>query len=70
MTLEEAFSAKKPNMENLRIFGCPVYSHIPKDKRNKLEPSGRRGYSWDTVIHPKLIEYIFHNNTRLKSAEM
>jgi transposase InsO family protein len=36
MTPEEAFSGKKPNVENLRIFGFPVYSHIPKDKRNKL----------------------------------
>jgi hypothetical protein len=43
MTPEEAFSGKKPNVENLRIFGCPVYSHIPKDKRNKLEPSGNKG---------------------------
>jgi hypothetical protein len=33
----------KPNVENPRIFGCPVYSHIPKDKRNKLEPSGNKG---------------------------
>jgi transposase InsO family protein len=39
MTPEEAFSGKKPNVENLRIFGCPVYSHIPKDKRNKSKPS-------------------------------
>jgi hypothetical protein len=43
MTPEEAFSGKKPNVENLRIFGCFVYSHIPKDKRNKLEPSGKKG---------------------------
>jgi hypothetical protein len=43
MTPEEAFSGKKPNVENLRIFGCPVYSHIPKDKRNKLEPSRKKG---------------------------
>jgi hypothetical protein len=43
MTPEEAFSGKKPKVENLRIFGCPVYSHIPKDKRNKLEPSGKKG---------------------------
>jgi hypothetical protein len=43
MTPEEAFSGKKPNVENLKIFGCPVYSHIPKDKRNKLEPSGKKG---------------------------
>jgi hypothetical protein len=39
MTPEEAFSGKKPNVENLRIFGCPIYSHRPKDTRNKLEPS-------------------------------
>jgi hypothetical protein len=69
MTPEEAFSGKKPNVENLRIFGCPVYSHIPKDKRNKLELQERRGYSWDTVIHPRPIEYIFQNNTRSKLEE-
>jgi hypothetical protein len=43
MTPEESFSGNKPNVENLRIFGCHVYSHIPKDKRNKLEPSGKKG---------------------------
>jgi hypothetical protein len=43
MTPEEAFSGKKPNVENLKIFGCPFYSCIPKDKRNKLEPSGKKG---------------------------
>jgi hypothetical protein len=41
MTQEEAFSGKKPNVENLRIFRC--YSDIPKDKRNKLEPSRNKG---------------------------
>jgi hypothetical protein len=39
MALEEFFSGRKPNVEHLRIFGCPVYIHIPKDKRKKLEPS-------------------------------
>jgi hypothetical protein len=43
MTPEESFSGKKPNVENLRIFGCHVYSHILKDKRNKLEPLGKKG---------------------------
>jgi hypothetical protein len=42
MTPEEAFSKKKPSVEHLRIFGCPVYVHVPKDKRKKLEPSGKR----------------------------
>jgi hypothetical protein len=43
MTPEEDFSGKKPNVEHLRIFGCPIYIHIPKDKRKKLEHSRKKG---------------------------
>lgn len=43
MSPEEAFLGIKPDISHLRIFGCPVYVHIPKDKRTKLEPSGKRG---------------------------
>ena len=32
MTLEEAFTRVKPEVGHLRIFGCPVYIHVPKDK--------------------------------------
>lgn len=27
----------------MRIFSCPVYIHVPKDKRKKLEPLGKKG---------------------------
>ena len=40
---EEVFSGKKPEVSHLRIFGCPVYIHILKEKRTKLDPSGRKG---------------------------
>jgi hypothetical protein len=43
MTLEEAFSGVKPEVGHFRIFGCPVYIHVPKEKRTKLDPSGRKG---------------------------
>ena len=43
MTPEEAFYRKKPSVEHQRIFGCPVYIHVPKDKRKKLEPSRKKG---------------------------
>ena len=43
MTPEEAFTKKKPEVSHLRIFGCPVYVHVPKEKRTKLEPSGKKG---------------------------
>ena len=40
---KEVFSSKKPEVSHLRIFGCPVYIHIPKEKRTKLDPSGKKG---------------------------
>jgi hypothetical protein len=33
----------KPSVDHLRIFGSPVYIHIPKEKRTKLEPSRKKG---------------------------
>jgi hypothetical protein len=42
-TPEEMFTGKKPEVSHLKIFGCPVFVHIPKEKRNKLEPSGKKG---------------------------
>ena len=30
-------------MSHLRIFSYPVYIHIPKEKRTKLDPSGKKG---------------------------
>ena len=41
--LEEAFLGEKPEVNHLRIFGCLMYIHIPKEKRTKLDPSGRNG---------------------------
>jgi transposase InsO family protein len=41
-TPEEMFSGKKPEVIHLKIFGCPVFVHILKEKRTKLEPSGKK----------------------------
>jgi hypothetical protein len=43
MTPEEAFTGVKLEVGHFSIFGCPVYIHIPKEKRTKIEPSGRKG---------------------------
>jgi hypothetical protein len=43
MTPEEAFTGVKPEVSHLRIFGSPVYVHIPSEKRTKLEPSSEKG---------------------------
>ena len=37
MTLEEAWSGKKPNVGYFRIFGCLVYSHVSDVQRIKLD---------------------------------
>lgn len=42
-TLEEMFLGEKPEVSHLWIFGCLVFIHLPKEKRMKLEPSGRKG---------------------------
>jgi hypothetical protein len=42
-TPEEVFSRIKPKVGHLRIFGCPVYIHVPKEKRTKMEPLGKKG---------------------------
>ena len=42
-TPEEVFSSRKPKFSHLRIFGCTVYIHIPKEKKMKLDPSRNKG---------------------------
>ena len=42
-TLEEVFTKKKPVVDHIRIFGTSVYVHVPKEKRAKIEPSGKKG---------------------------
>ena len=37
------FSGERPEVIHLNIFGCPVYIHIPKKERSKLDPSGMKG---------------------------
>ena len=42
-TLKEVFSGKRPDISHLRIFGSPVYIHVTKDARKKLEPTAEVG---------------------------
>ena len=37
------FIGKKPELSHLKLFGCPVVVHIPKEKRTKLDPSRKKG---------------------------
>jgi transposase InsO family protein len=58
-TLEEVFSGTKTEVGHLRIFGCPVYIHVRKEKRTKMEPSGKKGifvgYSENSKAYRKYV---------------
>ena len=41
-TPQEMFTGKKPEVSHLKIFYCPVFVHIPKEKRTKLDPSRKK----------------------------
>jgi hypothetical protein len=40
---EEMFTGKKLEVSHLKIFGFPIFIHIPKEKRNKMELLGKKG---------------------------
>eukprot|EP00253_Pinus_taeda_P007311 PITA_07311 len=42
-TPKEVFTGKKPDVSHFRIFGCLVYFHVSKEKRNKLKAFGKNG---------------------------
>ena len=43
ITPEEAFTGENTEISHLRIFGCPIYIHVPREKRTKLDPVGKQG---------------------------
>ena len=41
---KEVFYNKKSEVIHLKIFSCPVYIHIPKEKRTKFRSFRKEGY--------------------------
>jgi hypothetical protein len=50
-TPKEMFTRKKQEVSHLKIFGCLVFIHIPKEKRTMLDPLGKK------VIFVRYCEY-------------
>ena len=52
MTPYEEWTAKKPTVSRLRVFGCDDYTHVPRDERGKLDPKAKKcifvGYGEET----------------------
>ena len=64
-TPEEMFTGKKLEVSHLKIFGYPLFIHIPKEKRKKLDPSGKKGIF---VGSPRPSESIYQVTATLRSA--
>jgi hypothetical protein len=41
-TPHEVWSGKKPSLQNLRVFGCDDYVHVPKENRSKLDKKAEK----------------------------
>ena len=42
-TPEEAFTGRRLDVGHFWMFGCLTYSHVPSEKRTKLEPTADKG---------------------------
>jgi hypothetical protein len=42
-TPEEAFTGRRLDVEHIENFGCLTYSHVPSEKRTKLDPTTQHG---------------------------
>ena len=42
MTLEEAWSGRKPAVDHFKIFSCIAYAHVPDKKMKKLDDKGEK----------------------------
>jgi hypothetical protein len=67
---EEMFTEKKLEVSHLKIFGCPMFIHIPKEKRNKLDPSGKKGIFVGYCEVSKAFKSIYRVNITLRLARM
>lgn len=43
ITSNEAFTNEKLEVLDFYVFACPIYIHVPDEKRTKLEPSSFKG---------------------------
>jgi hypothetical protein len=43
ITHEEAFIGSRSDVMHIRIFGCLTFSHVPSERRTKLDPTAQQG---------------------------
>jgi hypothetical protein len=63
------FTGEKPEVSHLRIFGCLVYVHVPKDKRSKLDPSGNKGIFFGYSETLKAYRVYIHGHGKMETIK-
>ena len=48
VTIEEHFYGREPSLDNLKVFGCLAYVHVPAEVRSKFDPKAENRFFWDT----------------------
>jgi hypothetical protein len=43
MTPKEAFTDRRADVKHIRIFGRSTFSHVPSERRTKLDPTTQQG---------------------------
>ena len=64
-TPEETFTGKVPEIGHFRIFGFLTFSHVPFEKRTKLEVVGERGILLVMTRLRRLFVYTFLHKGKL-----
>ena len=66
----ELFYNQKPDVSQMRIFGATAYSHVPKEKRQKLDDRSIRGIMVGYAAHAKGYRILLEDHTVIISRDV
>ena len=66
----EAWTNKKPSVNNMQVFGCEAFVHIPKDERDNLIPKQENAFFLGMVKEPKATGFMIQTASECFTAVM
>lgn len=67
-TPHELWYGKKPDVSHLRVFGCPAYAHVPREKRRKMDPKARKGILVGYTKSAKIYRVFFYDRQQVEEV--
>lgn len=69
-TPEEVWTGRKPNISNMKVFGCEAMVHFPKERRKKWDPKAQKMIFIGYCENTKGYRFILPNSkTIIKSRD-